>query len=88
MQTTRVYVDALGLPIHVATSDGSFTGAEPIQSASIAGVRRLTFTLRGAGFMRARDVLNLLEPATPQRLRWKPGASDLIAESTGDVNPI
>lgn len=88
MQFTRVYVDAVGQPIHVATSEGPFTGDEPIQSVNIAGVRVLTFTPRGPGFLGARQVLNLLEPATPQRLRWKPAASGLIAESDGDVNPI
>lgn len=88
LQHTRVYVDALGLPIHVATSEAPFAGDEPIQSASIAGVRVLTFKPRVTGFIRARGVLNLLEPATPQRLRWKPAASGLISDSAGDVNPI
>ena len=88
MQFVRVYVNALGIPVHVATSDEPFTGEQPIQSADIVGVRALTLTLRDKGFMRARDVLNLLEPATPTRLRWKAGASDRIADSDGDVNPI
>ena len=88
MQFTRIYVDALGAPIHCATAEAPFTGEEPIQSASIAGVRVLTFTSRGMGFLRAREVLNLLEPATLTRLRWKAGAGDFIAESDGDVNPI
>ncbi len=88
MQFTRVYVNALGQPIYAATSSAPFIGDEPIRSADIAGVRVLTLTLRGVGFMRARGVLNLLEPSTPTRLRWKAGASDLIAESDGDVNPI
>lgn len=88
MQYTRVYVNALGEPIHVASSDAPFEGDEPIQSVDIAGVRVFTFTLRAKGFMRAREVLNLLEPATPQRLRWKPAASARIDTSDGDVDPV
>lgn len=88
MQHTRVYVDALGVPIHVATSGTPFRGDEPIQSADIAGVRAFTMTLRAEGFMRAREVLNLLEPASATRLRWKVAASDLIDRSDGDVDPV
>lgn len=87
MQHTRVYVDALGVPIHVATSGEPFP-AEPIDAPAIAGVRAFTFRLRGEGFMRAREVLDLIEADTPLQLRWKPAAGLLVTDVVGDVKPI
>lgn len=79
MQHTRFYVNSAGEVIHVATQEVPFT-FDPIADDSIVSVREMVFDAVPDRFIRARELLRVLDVAEAERLRWLPGAAGLIRD--------
>lgn len=78
MQYTRVYVNSTGEVIHVATSGIPIT-FDPVIDEATASVYEFVFDAVPDRFVRARELLGVLDTVQGERLALRPAATQLIA---------